>query len=169
MLRLREGGLAHVDRARSDVMAELAAGTGASLFQNNNDLDAGFARLASAPEYYYLLAFSPQNLKMDGGFHALKVTLKNGDVFYYYLDPDTFIEIQVERQTLVRGSVRESMTWLGSYKPVNGVMFPFSIEVGAKNNPNRGKITITRIEANVPIDDGVFKMPGAANAPAAAK
>jgi len=40
-------------------------------------------------------------------------------------------------------------------------MFPFSIEVGSRNNPDqRGKITITRIEANVPIDDGVFKMPG---------
>src|ERR1019366_2914210 len=36
-----------------------------------------FARLVSAPEYYYLLAFSPQNLRMDGSFHALKVTLKN--------------------------------------------------------------------------------------------
>ena len=65
------------NRAQSDVMAELAAGTGATFFQNNNDLDAGFARLATAPEYYYLLAFSPQNLKMDGGFHALKVTLKS--------------------------------------------------------------------------------------------
>ena len=64
------------NRAQSDVMAELAAGTGATFFQNNNDLDAGFARLATAPEYYYLLAFSPQNLKMDGSFHALKVTLK---------------------------------------------------------------------------------------------
>ena len=64
------------NRAQSDVLAELAAGTGATLFQNNNDLDAGFARLATAPEYYYLLAFSPQNLKMDGSFHALKVTLK---------------------------------------------------------------------------------------------
>jgi len=95
--------------------------------------------------------------------YKLKITLKNGDIFYYYLDPDTFIEIQVERQTYVRGAVRESMTWLGSYKPVNGVMFPFSIEVGSRNNPNqRGKITITRVEANVPIDDGVFKMPGAA-------
>jgi hypothetical protein len=64
-------------RAQADVMAELAAGTGATFFQNSNDLDAGFARLATAPEYYYLLAFSPQNLKMDGSFHALKVTLKN--------------------------------------------------------------------------------------------
>jgi VWFA-related protein len=64
------------NRAQSDVLAELSAGTGATIFQNNNDLDAGFARLVSAPEYYYLLAFSPQNLKMDGSFHALKVTLK---------------------------------------------------------------------------------------------
>jgi VWFA-related protein len=63
--------------AQSDVMAELAAGTGATFVQNTNDLDGGFARLATAPEYYYLLAFSPQNLKMDGSFHALKVTLKN--------------------------------------------------------------------------------------------
>ena len=65
------------NRAQSDVLAELAAGTGATFFQNSNDLDAGFARLVSAPEYYYLLAFSPQNLKMDGSFHALKVTLKS--------------------------------------------------------------------------------------------
>ncbi|MEO8597039.1 MAG: VWA domain-containing protein [Candidatus Solibacter sp.] len=64
-------------RAQSDVLAELSAGTGAGFFQNSNDLDGGFARLATAPEYYYLLSFSPQNLKMDGTFHALKVTLKN--------------------------------------------------------------------------------------------
>jgi len=64
------------NRAQADVMAELAAGTGATFFQNSNDLDGGFARLATAPEYYYLLAFSPQNLKMDGTFHSLKVTLK---------------------------------------------------------------------------------------------
>jgi hypothetical protein len=99
--------------------------------------------------------------------YKLKVTLKNGDIFYYYLDPDTFIEIEIEKQQFIRGSVRESVTLLGSYKPVNGVMYPFSIESGPKNNPDqRGKITINKIEANVPIDDGVFKMPAA---PAAAK
>ena len=64
------------NRAQADVMAELAAGTGATFVQNTNDLVGGFARLVSAPEYYYLLAFSPQNLRMDGSFHALKVTLK---------------------------------------------------------------------------------------------
>jgi len=92
--------------------------------------------------------------------YKLKITLKNGDIFYYYLDPDTYIEIQIERQQFIRGSVRESITLLGSYKPVNGVMYPYYIESGPKNNPDqRGKITISKIEANVPIDDGAFKMP----------
>ena len=64
-------------RAQAEVMAELAAGTGGTFVENTNDLDGGLARAATAPEYYYLLAFSPQNLKMDGSFHSLKVTLKN--------------------------------------------------------------------------------------------
>ena len=98
--------------------------------------------------------------------YKLKVTLKNGDIYYYYLDPDTYIEIQVEKQQFIRGSVRESVTVLGSYKPVNGVMYPFSIESGPKNNPDaRGKVTITRIEANVPIEDRDFKMPVAPSKP----
>jgi hypothetical protein len=90
----------------------------------------------------------------------LKVTLKNGDVINYYLDPDTYIEIRTLRQMLVRGSVRETFTNLGSYKKVNGVYFPFSIESGSPRNPgSTQKITLTKIEANVPIPDSDFKMP----------
>ena len=90
----------------------------------------------------------------------LKVTLKNGDVFYYDLDPDTWLEIQVERQQFIRGSVRESVTELGSYNLVNGVYFPFSIRSGPKRNPNaRSSITFEKIEANVDIPDTEFKMP----------
>jgi VWFA-related protein len=62
-------------RAQADVLAELAAGTGGSFFQNSNDLGEGYRRLASAPDYLYLLGFAPQNLKLDGSFHNLKVTL----------------------------------------------------------------------------------------------
>ena len=62
--------------AQADVLAELAYGTGGNFFQNNNDLLAGLHQLATAPEYIYLLGFSPQNLKLDGGFHSLKVNLK---------------------------------------------------------------------------------------------
>ena len=44
----------------------------------------------------------------------LKVTLKNGDIIYDYLDPDTFIEIRREIQMFIRGSVRELVVGLGS-------------------------------------------------------
>ncbi len=99
----------------------------------------------------------------------LKVTLKYGDIMYYYLDPDTFLEIKKETQRFIRGSVRESVTEMGSYKPVAGVMYPFSIEVGPKNNPDaRQKLAVDKIEVNVPIDDGQFKMPGS-ETPAKAK
>jgi len=60
----------------ADVLAEFADGTGGSFFHNNNDLEAGLRQLATAPEFYYLLGFSPQNLKLDGGYHSLKVILK---------------------------------------------------------------------------------------------
>ena len=63
--------------AESDVMAVLADGTGGTFFQNNNDLDEGLRRVSTAPEYYYVLGFTPQNLKLDGNFHGLKVTVKS--------------------------------------------------------------------------------------------
>lgn len=90
----------------------------------------------------------------------LKVTLKNGDIVYYYLDPDTFLEIRKETQEFVRGSVKENTIDLGSYKPVNGVMFPFSIASGPKNDPSSWQtITISKIEANVPLENSEFAVP----------
>ncbi|MGC2617699.1 MAG: hypothetical protein WA414_01595, partial [Acidobacteriaceae bacterium] len=45
----------------------------------------------------------------------LKITLKNGDIWNYFLDPDTYLEIRTDRLMFVRGSVRESFSNLGSY------------------------------------------------------
>jgi len=89
----------------------------------------------------------------------LKVTLKNGDIVYYFLDPDTFLEIREEVQEFIRGSVRESVTEMGSYKPVNGVMYPFSVSQGSKENPAESTTTVEKIEANVPIDASDFAVP----------
>jgi len=63
--------------AQADLLAVLADGTGGVFFHNNNDFDEGFRRVAETPEYSYVLAFTPQNLKLDGSFHSLKVTLKS--------------------------------------------------------------------------------------------
>jgi VWFA-related protein len=64
------------DRAQADVLAELATGTGGSFFENNNNFDDGYKLTADAPSFVYLVGFSPQNLKLDGSYHSLKVSLK---------------------------------------------------------------------------------------------
>jgi hypothetical protein len=89
----------------------------------------------------------------------LKVTLKNGDIIYYYLDPDTFIEIRKEIQQFIRGSVRDRVVNLGSYKPVGGVMFPFSISQGTKSNPDAQTNTVQKMEANITINPADFALP----------
>jgi len=89
----------------------------------------------------------------------LKVTLKNGDIIYDYLDPDTFIEIRREIQQFIRGSVRERLVGLGSYKAVAGVMYPFSISQGPKNHPDDQTTTIQKMEPNVTIDPADFMLP----------
>ena len=63
-------------QAYQDVLSDLADATGGQFFHNNNDLEDGFRRLASPPEVSYLLGFSPPNLKLNGLYHKLKVTLK---------------------------------------------------------------------------------------------
>jgi hypothetical protein len=90
----------------------------------------------------------------------LKVTLKDGDIIYYYLDPDTYLEIRKETQEFIRGSVRENVSDLGSYKPIAGVMYPFSIASGLKNDPSSWQtVTIDKIEVNIPLDMSEFAVP----------
>lgn len=73
--------LAQADREAAtqadDVLAELANGTGGTFFHNDNDLKRGLNLIAARPEYVYVLGFSPQDLKFDGAYHGLKVSLKN--------------------------------------------------------------------------------------------
>ena len=60
-----------------DVLYDFAAATGGQFFHNSNDLDKGFRQVGTLSEVSYVLAFSPHNLKFDGRFHRLKVSLVN--------------------------------------------------------------------------------------------
>lgn len=100
--------------------------------------------------------------------YRLKVTLANGDIVYYYLDPDTYLEIRVEKIEFVGGAVHELVTNLGSYKKVAGVYFPFSMEAGSlQDEPNNlTKITVEKMEANITVDPAIFTMPAQPKTPA---
>jgi VWFA-related protein len=62
-------------QAEGDVMKDLAEGTGGTFFHNNNNLQLGFERVATSPEFSYVLGFSPTPLKEDGSYHSIRVRL----------------------------------------------------------------------------------------------
>jgi VWFA-related protein len=66
---------------QSDVLAQLADGTGGTFFHNRNDIDEGLREATAAPAMSYLLGFSPQNLKINGAYHTLKVALTGKQKF----------------------------------------------------------------------------------------
>ena len=96
--------------------------------------------------------------------HKLKVTLKDGDILYIYLDPDYFLEIRETIQAKIRGVEVEWEQDLGNYEQVQGLMLPFSIESGAKGQAKSSKITIEKVEINVPLDAKLFHFPAASPA-----
>jgi VWFA-related protein len=61
--------------ANQDILQELAYATGGRFFHNSNDLGEGFRQVAMQPEFIYVLGFYPQNLKFDGSYHGLKISL----------------------------------------------------------------------------------------------
>ena len=95
---------------QSDVLAELADGTGGTFFHNRNDIDQGLLQAAQEPEVSYLLGFTPQNLKLDGKYHHLKVTLTakqkwNLQARHGYYAPRG----DMDRETLAKEEIRQAV------------------------------------------------------------
>ncbi|HMF57625.1 MAG TPA: hypothetical protein VK619_14880 [Pyrinomonadaceae bacterium] len=92
--------------------------------------------------------------------YKLKLTLKNGDVEYLYIDSQNFLALKSTSKRKRQGGEIEIESYFGDFKTVNNVMFPYSIE-----NKVAGRtvfqIAVDSIQANIPIDDAVFKMPAA--------
>jgi hypothetical protein len=89
----------------------------------------------------------------------IKLSMKNGDVRYYYLDVDSFLELKVEIQTTIRGALQESELYYGDYERVNGIFYPFAVEQAKKGSASRAQISVEKIDQNVELEDAHFSMP----------
>jgi VWFA-related protein len=58
-----------------DPLESLAEGTGGRFFHNNNDITEGVRQIAALPDVSYVIGFSPEDLKEDGGYHTIKVRI----------------------------------------------------------------------------------------------
>lgn len=91
----------------------------------------------------------------------LKITKKNGDVTYLYLDAEAYLEIRAEGKAKRRGQEVEFEASFGDYKEVGGVLLAHSIEQRPKGAPAGSVITIEKVELNPDLPDARFAMPEA--------
>lgn len=91
--------------------------------------------------------------------YKLKLTRKNGDVEYWYLDSEYYVPIKVEGSRKIQGSEIEFETTLSDYKDVGGVMVAHSIESKPKGSPSGQAVVIDSVELNVDLEDDEFVMP----------
>jgi outer membrane lipoprotein-sorting protein len=98
--------------------------------------------------------------------YKLKITLKNGDLRYVYLDAETYLEVKTEGKRNVRGTEMEGESYMSDYREVDGMMVPFAVEAGTKGSPQRQKIVIEKVEFNTTMSDTLFAMPAGTAAPA---
>jgi hypothetical protein len=76
-----------------------------------------------------------------------------------HIDTKTHLVIATEETRKVEGRPVDFVTNVGDYRSVEGLQFPFRIEVGPKGSVDRQKLVLTKVEVNPPIDAGRFSMP----------
>jgi outer membrane lipoprotein-sorting protein len=91
--------------------------------------------------------------------YKLKLTRKNGNVSYIFLDADAYLEIREESKRTMHGQELEVETSVGDYKEVGGILFPHSFESKPKGSPTGQVISFDQIQLNVDLPESKFKMP----------
>ena len=124
--------------AQSQTLDALAEGTG-GLSLHNNDLAGELRSLASLPEVSYLIAFTPRNLKYDGKFHKLKVSLATKEHVAIqarrgFYDPKRKVSAQESEKQELEQAVYSRET-------EEGVPVEFQTQY-EKINPSDAKVTV---------------------------
>lgn len=88
----------------------------------------------------------------------IKITLKDGDVRYFFLDAEVFLELKVTSKMKQGETEFEIETFLSDYKEVNGQMVAHAVE-SKRGGTTISQISMETVEFDVPVDDSFFVMP----------
>ncbi len=95
----------------------------------------------------------------------LKVLRKNNDIAYIYLDATSYLILKETSKIKMQDKEVESATLPSNYKDVEGLKFPFALEVRGSDDEATGQMmTIDTIVINPEVDDKIFIMPAITSA-----
>lgn len=90
--------------------------------------------------------------------HVLKLTKKNGNTDYYYMDKESYLIHKVKTQAVSNGVPMEVEAYTSNFQDVNGYRMPFSTEQRVGGQP-MFNIELDQVEVNVEMDDSMFALP----------
>ena len=95
-----------------------------------------------------------------GGVKSRKimVTSPGGQVQYFFLSPDTGLEIKTTTEVLQGGTPMTVETELSDYRSVDGIMLPHALKTSINGTPT-ASIVVENIELNAPLDESTFTLP----------
>jgi len=90
--------------------------------------------------------------------YKIKVVVKNEDVYYVYIDQDSYMLLRTNSKTMVQGVEVESDTYYSNFMLVDGIAFPGKSEI-KYSGQTALSFTFEKYELNVAILDGLFEKP----------
>ncbi len=110
------------------------------------DLEGPLADYAAKGHQVALLGREP----VDGAdAWKLRVTRKDGDVEYHYIDAKTYLPVKVAVERTARGTKIQSETRLGDYRKIGaGYLWPFLLESGAAGRSERQRMKLKDVEVD---------------------
>jgi hypothetical protein len=96
---------------------------------------------------------------MDGSdVYKLRLTNKDGDMVYYYIDMETYFILKTEQRIRFKDKEEKSYTVYSDFRKTDyGITLPFSSQqVDEKGGEQGGPVNYTKIEVNTPVDASIF-------------
>jgi len=93
--------------------------------------------------------------------YKVKITTSGGSIIWEYLDAKTYLDVKTVVRTFQGSQDVEVTSYPTNYKPVAGIMMAHQVDQRIGELPVM-KMTVQKIEVNVPLDDAIFQLPAKA-------
>ncbi len=87
--------------------------------------------------------------------YVLKLSKKNGNIDYIYMDPDSYLITNMKSRIIMQGSEIESESIMSNYQEISGFIMPFNIEQRA-NGQTLMTMMIEEVKVDEDYDDSIF-------------
>jgi len=90
--------------------------------------------------------------------YKIKLTKKEGDEIFYYIDSEAYIILKESRKMTMQGSEVEIESFPGNYEMIDGIAFPMSVKTNIMGNETQ--VLFDSLKFDLELDDSIFIRPG---------